>query len=68
MPTLLRVMGMFFGVLAVGAILGGASDDAPGLVLIGLMLAGVGVYSFIGSRTESDRMMRIEALLERLSP
>lgn len=67
MPTLLRVMGMFLGVIAVGAILGGAADDAPGLVLIGLMLAGVGVYAFLGSRVERDRMRRIEELLERLS-
>lgn len=52
MERLLRVIGLTLLVVAAAAILGGMTDDAPGLVLIGLLLAGVGVYALVGARLE----------------
>lgn len=55
MARLLRVIGCTLLIIALGAILAGSSDDAPGLVLIGLLFAGVGVYALIGARLEGER-------------
>lgn len=52
MARLLRVIGLTLLVIATAAVLGGTTDDAPGLVLIGLLFAGVGVYAWVGARSE----------------
>lgn len=67
METLLRVIGMGLVVLAGMLVLSGLSDDAPGLIPFGLLVAGLGAFALVGARDEEARRIHLEGLLERLS-
>lgn len=67
MGSLLRVIGTGLGAFGVLLVLIGLSDDAPGAILIALLVFGAAAYALLSSRREDRHRARTDALLERIA-
>ena len=67
MGTLLRAFGMGLAAFGVLLVLIGLSDDAPGAILIAMIVFATSGYALLGARREEARADRIEELLRRIA-
>ena len=67
MGTMIRVIGMGFAVFGALLVLIGFSDDAPGAILLAMLLFGVAAYALVAARREDAHRVRTDALLERVA-
>lgn len=67
MGTMIRVIGMGLFVFGVLLVLIGLSDDAPGAILLAMLLFGVAGYALLAARREDAHRARTDALLERIA-
>ena len=67
MGTMIRVIGMGLAVFGSLLVLIGLSDDAPGAILLAMLLFGVAAYALVAARREDAHRVRTDALLERVA-